>query len=276
MIKKIQKGNPLSGEALNKKLYDDAFDVEQLKLETKHVQCFPAGTLVHTDKGLVPIQDIKVGDMVLSRPEWGGRDAPTEYKRVVRAFCSGEDEIVRLTYCREQDYEIQDAPTYVLFMTRNHPLWIEGIKEWKSAINLEPGDNLSCFDSEKDLVVLSVETVFGISQNEVNYGCCSYPSYGQDDGERAEMFINFTKDTYEVELNFSDFNYCDISQNELSDDFKDKAFDAFCNNRLISLPVFNLEIEDNHTYFVGTKGIWVHNDNCFYEYKHHSQLDVTY
>ena len=32
---------------------------------------FVAGTLVHTDKGLVPIQEIKVGDGVLSRPEWG-------------------------------------------------------------------------------------------------------------------------------------------------------------------------------------------------------------
>lgn len=27
---------------------------------------FVAGTLVHTDKGLMPIKDIKVGDMVLS------------------------------------------------------------------------------------------------------------------------------------------------------------------------------------------------------------------
>lgn len=30
---------------------------------------FAAGTLVHTDKGLVPIQDIKVGDLVLSMSE---------------------------------------------------------------------------------------------------------------------------------------------------------------------------------------------------------------
>lgn len=29
---------------------------------------FAAGTLVHTDKGLVPIQDIKVGDLILSKP----------------------------------------------------------------------------------------------------------------------------------------------------------------------------------------------------------------
>lgn len=38
---------------------------------------------MHTDKGLAPIQDIKVGDIVLSHPENGGSaDASTEYKRV--------------------------------------------------------------------------------------------------------------------------------------------------------------------------------------------------
>lgn len=34
--------------------------------------CFIAGTPVHTDKGLVPIEQIKVGDLVLSQPEQGG------------------------------------------------------------------------------------------------------------------------------------------------------------------------------------------------------------
>ena len=40
--------------------------------------------------------------MVLSRPEWGGRDAPTQYKRVARAFCSGEDTLVQISYIRGQ------------------------------------------------------------------------------------------------------------------------------------------------------------------------------
>jgi len=43
---------------------------------------FVAGTLVHTERGLVPIQEIKVGDRVLSRPENRGCDVPTEYKIV--------------------------------------------------------------------------------------------------------------------------------------------------------------------------------------------------
>jgi hypothetical protein len=43
---------------------------------------FVAGTLVHTDKGLVPIEQLKVGDMVLSKHESG--EGEQAYKPVVR------------------------------------------------------------------------------------------------------------------------------------------------------------------------------------------------
>ena len=49
---------------------------------------FVAGTLIHTDQGLVPIQDIKVGDRVLSKPEDGSGDI--EYKPVISTFKSSE------------------------------------------------------------------------------------------------------------------------------------------------------------------------------------------
>ncbi|MGZ5029302.1 MAG: polymorphic toxin-type HINT domain-containing protein [Methylobacter sp.] len=28
-------------------------------------------------------------------------------------------------------------------------------------------------------------------------------------------------------------------------------------------PVYNFEVEDFHTYYVGELGVWVHNTNCF-------------
>ena len=31
---------------------------------------------------------------------------------------------------------------------------------------------------------------------------------------------------------------------------------------LLKLPVYNLEVEDFHTYYVGEYGVWVHNQNC--------------
>ncbi|WP_428717436.1 hypothetical protein [Undibacterium curvum] len=30
----------------------------------------------------------------------------------------------------------------------------------------------------------------------------------------------------------------------------------------LKLPVYNLEVDDFHTYYVGKIGIWVHNTNC--------------
>ena len=63
---------------------------------------FVAGTLVHTDKGLVPIEQIKVGDRVLSRPE-NPPDAPNEYKQVINTFKSAEKKkIIRVAYHRPE------------------------------------------------------------------------------------------------------------------------------------------------------------------------------
>lgn len=59
-------------------LYRKVFD----KLCTK--TCFVAGTLIWTDNGRVPIEQIQVGDLVLSKPETN--DGPQAYKRVVKTF----------------------------------------------------------------------------------------------------------------------------------------------------------------------------------------------
>ncbi len=222
---------------------------------------FVAGTLVHTDKGLVPIQDIKVGDRVLSRSESSGQEAPSEYKPVTKAFCSGKGEIVRLTYCKDEDFEVANADTHVIFITRNHPVWVESVNRWIPIINLEPGVGISNFEGQKDLTVLSIETVFGIKKNNKLYATCAHPTYGNDDSDEVDMFIHFDKISYVAELHDSEFKYVDIAYDNLDTEFKDIAFEAFCNSRTVSIPTYNLEVKDYHTYFVGNKGLWVHDIN---------------
>ncbi len=56
---------------------------------------FVAGTLVHTERGLVPIEQIQVGDMVLSQPEIKGELA---YRNVLNTFVHEDMEIYLVDY----------------------------------------------------------------------------------------------------------------------------------------------------------------------------------
>lgn len=90
---------------------------------------FVAGTLVHTDKGLVPIQDLKIGDRVLSAPE----DATplldgkleTAYKPITKVFKSDEKQGV-----------IAPLGNPSIICTANHPFWTKQ-KGWVKAVNLD-------------------------------------------------------------------------------------------------------------------------------------------
>ncbi len=78
--------NELSTYSGNSK-YQQIIDTISKWMEFRPVSgvngCFIAGTLVHTKTGLVPIEEIKVGDWVLSPPEMKGDLA---YKRVANTF----------------------------------------------------------------------------------------------------------------------------------------------------------------------------------------------
>ena len=58
--------------------------------------CFIKGTLVETEEGWTPIDELKVGDWVMSRPENGiGEAVP---KRVVNTFCFEGKEVWNLEF----------------------------------------------------------------------------------------------------------------------------------------------------------------------------------
>jgi hypothetical protein len=251
---------------MNHKLIDGAFDIKN-----KHVQCFPAGTLVHTDKGLVPIQDVKVGDMVLSRAEWDGIDASTEYKRVLRAFCSGEDELIRLSCQRDSEYDDIFAPIYIEFMTPNHPIWDESLKDWIPASKIEVGTLLSNIDNEDNLRVLAIDAVYQADlDNDLLIGGCFSINLGNE--RELDIEILFSKDkyyfiNYNKYVSSNEYHILDTQIVKFNPNIHEEIIDYIYSNRLnlqkLKVPVYNLEIEDNYTYFIGEHAIWVHNDNCF-------------
>jgi hypothetical protein len=86
--------------------------------------CLVAGTPVWTDRGLVPIQEVRVGDCVLSQAPDTGRIA---YQPVLRTTVRPEGQVIRIVY---EDGFLQ--------CSGGHPLWIDG-EGWVKARSIQEG-----------------------------------------------------------------------------------------------------------------------------------------
>ncbi|WP_086932709.1 polymorphic toxin-type HINT domain-containing protein [Agarilytica rhodophyticola] len=138
--------------------------------------CFVEGTLVHTQDGLKPIEDINVGDLVVSKNDITGEN---DWKRVSQLFINYGKTVFDVTVTTD------DGQQEVLGATHEHPFWAEG-KGWVKAGELVAGDRVHLRDGQ----------------------LASISSVKTREGQHT---------------------------------------------------TYNFEVEDFHTYFVGERGVWVHN-----------------
>ncbi|MDD2776653.1 MAG: polymorphic toxin-type HINT domain-containing protein [Gallionella sp.] len=199
--------------------------------------CFAAGTLVHTKEGLVPIEQIKVGDYVLSKPENGGQQ---EYKRVLQTFAHAPERVINVLYSFDDDKN----RLFPITATVNHPFWVAG-EGWTAAENLR-----DYWTVERKLKLCDGNHVItgGIRHIYVS----EQPGVGWMSGSNFNDiealgglwdFVNHRLVANEVPVLEA------IEYEEHPEPF-------------LKLPVYNLEVEDFHTYYVGKHGVWVHNQNC--------------
>ena len=90
-------------------------------------QCFTGDTLVATEDGLKPIEDVKVGEFVWSEDTETGEK---ELRKVVSVSVTETVELVHVWVGKEE-----------IKTTRNHPFYVEG-EGWKAAGELVAGDVL--------------------------------------------------------------------------------------------------------------------------------------
>jgi hypothetical protein len=105
------------------------------------VKCFTGETLISVEHGFIPIKDIKVGDLVLTKNEDTNE---VGYKRVVKTF-------VRTTKSLVKVY----VSTTVINTTEKHPFYVVG-KGWTPAQQLKRGDKL-VGDLGHEIVIEKVE-----------------------------------------------------------------------------------------------------------------------
>jgi hypothetical protein len=149
----------------------------ECKPGTPECPCFVAGTPVHTASGWVPIEELQVGDLVLSRDEDTGEEA---LRPIAAVFITPDSPVLAL--------ELEDSmgALETIEATPPHPFFVED-RGWIPASDLRPGDQIT--SSGGGLLRVASTT---------------------------EILRNAT--------------------------------------------VYNFEVQDFHTYFVGQSAAWVHND----------------
>ena len=94
--------------------------------------CFRGDTLVHTTKGLVPIESVKEGDMVVTRHE-GDDPSVTHLRRVDQ---------VRKQLVPMRDLVVFRMHDEDIWVTPDHPFFEVGTGSWISAVNVTTSHSL--------------------------------------------------------------------------------------------------------------------------------------
>ena len=250
---------------------------EIIKFEKEEPNGFVAGTLVHTDKGLVPIEEIKIGDMVLSKSESGIGELSD--KKVIQTFVSPKKHrIFRLVFSR-WDESIGQITSFI-FATSNLPFFVKNhivtfdspritVNGWVPLSDLKCGDVIETLN-EHEFVVIGVDEVDYVIDN---IGLC----HDISNHDYGGILVDFSTRPFTVVAgidpvvrdwsnDLSSLNYDDcvevyngINSNSLVDVWSELSPSRSAIGGWMEQLVYNFKVDESHTYYVGNAGIWVHD-----------------
>lgn len=280
--------------------FDPSFDpweaiIDAKITRTKEMGCFVAGTMVHTKEELKPIEQIQIGDLVLSRHESGQGELC--YSPVTRTFQYENREVYFVTFqLREAGTGKPTKERGHMVVTGAHPIWLTRIAEY-------PMSN-ECKEQPTEVNGwVSIEEIYLSRWKDYweQLGGAGTPYVELADGRVATIgFIEpvLQSDEPDIGVGFRDSEHwvddtsgteiyftqagpeISYGQNDLGPKIKplgvgyvcDPDYNAMYDKQsplLVAkrsqgfLPmqrtVYNLEVADTHSYFVTEKGLWVHN-----------------
>lgn len=220
--------------------------------------CFASGTLVHTRDGLLPIEQIKIGDWVLSQPEATGERA---CKRVVRTSRFDDKAVVRVR-CVSLNGEPFRAET--LIVTGNQPFFVHGYDVsdifgspedyadmrtgWIRADLLAYGAVMKLANGKRMRISMA-DRIWRTRTEGVGF----ISPRDQESGDLIDMRGGTIKETFGKGVTADFFGVEDFNWRYEDDELIDKW--------ACKRTVYNLEVEDFHTCYVGEAGVWVHDMN---------------
>lgn len=217
---------------------------------------FVAGTLVHSQNGLVPIEQINVGDYVLSKHESGNGELLTQ--KVINTFVHEEQQVMCVDVYGYTVNELADAESKrelidsskktPLVVTPNHPFWVVGRGNVKAK-------NLEFVNSIIQTVVGQEHSIFDIS----DLMRTEDPDVGFLVGGRFCPLELSNSESRPIILK----NNKIYTSYEFNDQIENDAVEWWDRNDSDKLTrtVYDIEVENTHTYFVGDIGVLVYDNS---------------
>ena len=277
---KARLSKEAGGDALYKKI------IEASKKQTQELGCFVAGTLVHTKDGLRPIEQIKVGDYVLSKPESGVGEV--SYKRVSRTFEYDDKEVYFVTYGFHSPGSTSGRQQFeMLVVTGAHPLWVsryidedtqevQEVNDWVSVRALydqsysgwaeNPGKSPLKVELElSDGRIAELDYRLPILQTgDPDTGLAFDDDGSWGGGDWEGVAVNFGGGAPSLGFNESgSYKTMHLQLDPIEYHGFDHSTTVYRSYGFMPLlkKVYNIEVEDNHTYYVGAAGLLVHNSS---------------
>jgi hypothetical protein len=246
---------------------------------TRFMEGFVAGTLVHTRNGLQPIEQIRVGDCVLSKPEDG--QGELSYQLVTRTFEYEDKELYYVSYSVPNKKEGQPLTWdygYIV-VTGGHPIWIKessqylsyraateqitDIHAWMSVEELylrnwrvdwvEQGIPITFYAELADgrtAIIRDINPLLQSFDSDIGVAFFDSDTWKPDCGGQTLIFssvgvTHFKGYTYLHEINTDKYDYtgyeCDSEMSVV------KRSGGFLPMRR---KVYNIQLDNNNTYFV--------------------------
>ena len=209
---------------------------------------------MHTRDGLKPIEDVAAGDWVLSQPDATGERG---YKRVVRTSRHEDRPICRVRFSAKHGEQWVEQE---VLATPDHPIGVTGYHndgrfsdeywdELEKPIGWRPAESLE----SHQLVPLASGETMGASRTRRIWRT----------RRPGEGWIEINSDSttgYRVQVGGGRADGDERADADLADvdDFSERNFSRALQDKwAYRCAVYDLEVEDFHSYYVGEHGVWV-------------------
>lgn len=246
---------------------------------------FVAGTLVHTDKGLIPIQNLKVGDLVISTDENNFQENTLSKIKSIYKFENSSIFLILYAdnYAEADTYE--NCTLYPLLATENNKLWVnyigdfnfdvdeEEVQGWQKIEDILHGYEIKLMGKEIG-GIMGIYHFYEAPLENVFYslGYDGLPNYLVEI-QNSQIHYYFVEYLFNENLNPSErLDYVrpkefpkfstEIEIGYLTNNLIQKFYDFYINrldDKLALKECFAIDLVEHQNYFVSGKGLLVKN-----------------